>query len=295
MDAIKNEVKKLIPLAAQFQGLQDTFQVKTAYASLHQSRVRYRVLGQGEHTLVFCPDPPNVIEHYEALAQMLASQYRVVIFEWPGFGFSLPTQIDFDFRVESNAKVAAELLEQLDLPNYTLCFSCVSVFSALKVAEMHPDLIHKLVLIQAPSWEEELKWVKVLDPQGVITQPHTGQAFLEANQQMVANQWYQFAVAQQHLRSDFQQTSQAAFEQGACYCLASGLQAMVHAPAPIFSSVEHATLVLWGMKDRSHAQTDKTSIQNYLQKYEWAEFEEAGHFPELEEKEKFQKLMQDFI
>jgi pimeloyl-ACP methyl ester carboxylesterase len=40
--------------------------------------------------VVLVPDGPNVIEHYEGLIGRLAHHVRVVCFDMPGFGFSLP-------------------------------------------------------------------------------------------------------------------------------------------------------------------------------------------------------------
>ena len=55
------------------------------------SSIRVLDSGSGKPCIVFVPDGPNVIEHYERLSELLAPDYRVVCFDMPGFGFSLPS------------------------------------------------------------------------------------------------------------------------------------------------------------------------------------------------------------
>jgi len=54
-------------------------------------------------------------------------------------------------------------------------------------------------------------------------------------------------------------------------------------------------LVLWGLADRTHRRTDKRSILSYMPHARWVEFDSAGHFPELEEPERFREVLFRFL
>ena len=99
---------------------------------------RLRVLdGGGEgHPVVFAPDGPCVIEHYDALRALLEPDFRVIVFDLPGFGFSAPPA-DYGHRLSEGGRVVAELLDVLSLPPVTLVMSCVNGFYAMAAARDH--------------------------------------------------------------------------------------------------------------------------------------------------------------
>ena len=69
-----------------------------ANLQLSTTLIRYRMVGDGPQTLVLAADPPVVIEQYDELIQCLKDDFRVIVFELPGFGFSLPRSgFRFDF------------------------------------------------------------------------------------------------------------------------------------------------------------------------------------------------------
>lgn len=82
---------------------------------------RLRVLDSGGegHPVVFAPDGPCVIEHYEQLRALLAPDFRVSVFDLPGFGFS-PPRADYDHSLRSGGQAIAGLLETLALRDATL-------------------------------------------------------------------------------------------------------------------------------------------------------------------------------
>src|SRR5712692_7568446 len=50
------------------------------FIDLPQAIVRVRVEGQGRPTVVFVADPPNVVEHYDTLFELLSPWARVACF-----------------------------------------------------------------------------------------------------------------------------------------------------------------------------------------------------------------------
>jgi pimeloyl-ACP methyl ester carboxylesterase len=94
--------------------------------------------------VVFVPDGPNVIEHYAGLILALSERLRVVCFDMPGFGHSLP-------RLEQGANTVLAVLDRLDIRSATLAFSCANGFYALRAARLAPGRVSSLFLSRTPS------------------------------------------------------------------------------------------------------------------------------------------------
>ena len=90
-----------------------------------------------EPCVVFVPDGPNVIEHYAALFNLLSQQLRVVCFDMPGFGFSLP-EPTYTHSLDQGARAVIGVLDALDIERATLAFSCANGFYALRAAQLSP-------------------------------------------------------------------------------------------------------------------------------------------------------------
>ena len=75
--------------------------------------------------VVFVPDGPNVIEHYEAVFALLSPRRRVVCFDMPDFGFSLPTPT-YAHSLDQGANAVIGVLDALEIERATLAFSCAN-------------------------------------------------------------------------------------------------------------------------------------------------------------------------
>lgn len=271
-----------------------TARTGTAIMQLADAAIRYRMVGDGPATVVLAADPPVVIEQYDRLVDLLSPYVRVVVMEVPGFGFSLPDRsMRFDFAA-ANA-VIAEFLHRLDLGPAVLAFPCVTAYAAIDIAQRHPGLVSGTVLIQAPSWPEEIAWKKARDPKGLLATPLLGQVALNVLKRKRAPDWFKAAVGHRPMFDPIVATTDEAFAHGACFCLASAFQRYLTDEAPPLSPVAQPSLIVWGLKDRSHASTDRSSSQQLAPGAPVVEIAEAGHFPELEQPEEFALAVLDWM
>jgi pimeloyl-ACP methyl ester carboxylesterase len=266
----------------------------TTLIDLPRATVRVRVAGSGPHTIAIVPDPPNVIEHYDRLIEVLSSDVRVVCLEAPGFGFSVPKP-DFDFGVDAQVETIAALLARLGFGPYTLAFPCFAGLVAVRLAAHHPELVSHVVLVQTASWTEEIGWVRRVDSRGMLQTPFVGQLLTSFGKRRVARGWYRAALPRGADAAPFLRPALDAFDHGASYCLASAFQAAVRQPEPRLRAVRQPALVVWGGADRTHRHTDKRSILAYAPHADWAEFDAAGHFPDLEQPERFRDELLHFL
>jgi pimeloyl-ACP methyl ester carboxylesterase len=265
-----------------------------ALVDLPRATVRVRIAGGGRHTIAIVPDPPNVIEHYDELITLLAPDVGVVCLEAPGFGFSIPKS-DFDFGLETQVDTIATLLSRLGLGPYALAFPCFAGLVAVRLAAHHPELVSHVVLIQTPSWPEEIGWVRRVDRRGMLQTPIVGQLLTSFGKRRVARSWYRAALPRGADPAPFLGPALEAFDQGASYCLASAFQAAARHPEPRLRAVRQPALVVWGGADRTHRRTDKRSILAYAPHADWTEFDAAGHFPDLEQPERYRDELLHFL
>jgi len=265
-----------------------------AFMELAQASIRYRIAGDGPQTVVLCADPPVVLELYDELIAELACDFRVVVFEMPAFGYSLP-RLGLRMELQPATAVICEFLQRLGFGPYILAFPCVPAYSALWLAGHRPELVKALVLMQAPDWQQELRWKQKRDPKGILMRPYIGQLLLRLLRRRRAGDWYRLALGNQELLPRFTAETQQAFDQGACFCLASGYQHYLVAAEPAFAPIPQPALVVWGEIDRSHQGSDRESIRRYLPQARIVRIAEAGHFPELETPQRFATELRDFL
>jgi len=266
----------------------------TRIVELPKASVRVREAGSGPIAIVFVADPPNVIEHYDALFERLAPWACVICFEAPGFGFSIPRR-GYRFALADQVETMRELLVALERGPYVLAFSCVASFAALTLAAESPELVRQLVLMQVPSWPEEVKWMRRVDRGGLIATPVVGQLLMKARPRWVTRQWYEVALPSGRNREPFLQPALSALEGGGTLSLASAFQALRGAAPPASGPILHPTLVVWGSADRTHRRTDRRSILEHVPRAAIVEFETSGHFPELEDPGRFCDLLHRFV
>lgn len=264
------------------------------FLALPDCTLRYRLAGSGSRTIVFCTDPPVPLEVYDELIAQLAPDFRVLVVEPPGFGFSLP-RLGMDFTAESATRALIALLDHLRLGPAILAFPCVPAYIALLIAAQRPELVSALVLMQAPCWREELRWKQRRDPKNILGRPWIGQLLLRLLRRNRAGQWYALALGRRSLRVPFTEETLRGLDHGACFSLASAFQKFLTDDAPRFGPVRQPALVVWGDADRSHAQTDKDSIRELLPQAQILHWAQAGHFPELEAPREFAAAMRNFL
>ncbi len=256
------------------------------YEEIEGAALRVRTGGRGPHTIVFVPDPPNVIEHYDRLFDLLAPHVRIVCLELPGFGLSFPRG-GFDPSFANGVGTVARLLDHLRTGPCVLALSCAAGLLSLALARERPDLVSKLILVQTPSWPEEIAWTRRVDSSNLLGRPIIGQLIMALGKRRVARGWYAAATPNRETAARFDAVAQERFDHGAGYCLASAFQALRREPVPDFGVLPQEALILWGMADRTHRRTDKRSPMGCLPGARVIELEGVGHFPDLERPEWF--------
>ncbi len=243
--------------------------------------------------VVFVPDGPNVIEHYDELIGLLLTQMptqlRVVCFDMPGFGFSHP-QSGYEHSLDHGARAVLGVMDHLGIAKATLAFSCANGFYALRVAQLAPARVSNLVLSQTPSMAAMHAWTSRVIP-WPLRVPVIGQIIAWLSRKKAAHGWYKIALPRTRSPTLFQQKAGDALSGGACFCLAGVVQGLAREIVDGLRGVTTPCTMIWGTLDHSHKHTDPRSLHMLMPHAEIVRFEDCGHFPDIEQPRRYAAML----
>jgi pimeloyl-ACP methyl ester carboxylesterase len=239
--------------------------------------------------VVMVPDGPNVIEHYERLLPLLARDYRLVCFDMPGFGLSLPSS-SYRHSLDQGARAVLDVLDALGIRQATLAFSCANGFYALRAAQIAPDRIGSLFLAQTPSLSAMHAWTRRIVP-WPLRIPVLGQFVSWTFRLKTTNAWYEMALPRSTDRTFYRRHAHHALAQGACFCLAGVVQGLLRETISAVNVTGTPCTMVWGGQDRSHRATSALSLRDCVPHAEIVHFGDCGHFPDLEQPERYARYL----
>ncbi|MBX2914537.1 MAG: alpha/beta hydrolase [Cyclobacteriaceae bacterium] len=271
-------------------------QLDDGYFYLDTDYGKIRVLDTkgNKPVLINVPDGPNVIEHQLSLVKKLSENYRVICFEYPGLGFSYPDS-KYDYTFKSGSNLLVQLMDSLNIRKATLIFSCSNGFYALQAASDYPERIKHIFLAQTPSFQAMIQWSEKSIP-ALLKVPVVGQLTNAIFVKQLVSNWYKYALPKNSVdRFEYSKTAITSLTKGGCFCLSSlvhGLKKDYNTP---LSLQKIPTTLVWGGMDFTHRMTDKKSLKTHVENCEIIEFEECGHFPELERTKDFTQMIKERI
>ncbi len=239
--------------------------------------------------IISVPDGPNVIEHHEHLIKELSKDYRVICFEYNGLGKSYPNS-KFDYSFSHASQLLFNIMDILKIEKAVLSFSCSNGFYAIKAAELFPQRIVHLFLSQTPSLKSMVNWTSGSIP-NILQFPFIGQIVNWFSEKKLAKIWYKYALPLDSDNSMFVEKAVHSLENGGCFCLSSLVQGMKKEAYSNLKVLDVPSTIVWGTKDYTHRNTERKSILEHLPNSEIIEFENCGHFPELEDSKRYVELV----
>lgn len=266
-----------------------------ADTTVHQSSqtaLRVRDSGGAGMPLVFLCDPPVTVDAYDELMELLSPDYRVLVIELPGFGFSPAYKNDALSFAGTVEAIEATLLQLLDQPA-VIFGPCICGFVATELSRRDTLPMAGVVLMQTPDYDGMVQWRNGMDPKKLLRKPFLGQLLVKLKAKSLVPFWLKFATAKAFDHAPLTKTTMDAMNVGAGYSLATmfqrwndGLQDTV---------INHPALIVWGNQDRSHANTDHQCSRKHCPDAELVEFAQCGHFSELEDPAAFVEAVQPFL
>ncbi len=255
-------------------------------------KIRMLDTGGNKPVIINVPDGPNVIEHQLELVKELSKNYRIICFEYPGIGFSYPNA-KYNYSFDDGTQLLIQIMQLLKLETVSLLFSCSNSFYALNAAMNFPDRFNYIFISQSACIDSMVDWTKRSIPK-LLKIPIIGQLSNILLDKKLANIWYQYSLPKVSDKKEiFRKKANSSLQRGGCFCLSSLVQSLKkERNTSLFVEDAKVTLV-WGSKDFTHRKTNKDSIQKHVKSCEIIEFENCGHFPELEDHKSYAKLISE--
>jgi pimeloyl-ACP methyl ester carboxylesterase len=210
---------------------------------------------EGKQAVMIIPDGPNLIEHYFPMLAALRKQFRVIIFDFPGFGFSYHNG-RFNYSFAHTNQLLLELLDLLGIERINLALPCANGFYGLAFAHAHPEKVNQLILSQTPALSEMKDWTRRVVP-GFLKVPYLGQLAMPFVEEKFANQWYNYALPKHKDREPYRSVAVEGVKKGACFCLCSLTQGLIREEkANLGIDPSIPLTLLYGDSDFTHRPTD---------------------------------------
>jgi pimeloyl-ACP methyl ester carboxylesterase len=261
--------------------------IKTRFGS-----IRLRDTKGDKPAIVIIPDGPNIIEHYHELVEKLRADFRLLIFDLPGFGFSFHNG-EYDYSFSKTSELIREILDHFNLKSVHLAFPCANGFFGLAFTQAYPERVRQLVLIQTPALPEMAKWTARIVP-NYLKIPIVGQLTMPWIEKTFAHRWYEYALPKGKDRSGYQKIALEGIHQGACFCLSSltqGLTREINTDFKIDPAIP--VMSIYGKNDFTHKTTNFESLKTYAPNTQFVAFEQCGHFPDLEFPQEYSALLRE--
>ena len=245
--------------------------------------------------LAFAVASPCVTTHYDGVLAALSGDYRVIVFDMPGFGFS-PPGADYDHSLRAGGGAMTGLLETLALRDVTLIANSANGLYALAASRMS-DRLARLMLVQTPSAETMKAWFGRIT-QRVLHRRLLGQFINFTSRDRFPPLWYRIVLSDPQLRDAFTTAALQALAQGACYCFASFVHGMrdVDPADPLLAADTTLPVdLVWGEADRTHRNTEPEAIRQHAPQAAILRVPDAGHYPDLENPEAFARLLRSRV
>lgn len=268
----------------------------TRLIELPDAVIRVRDMGNGDRVVLLTPDAPVVLENYDRLIGLLAREVRVVCFEFPGCGFSLP-RWDFDFSLERYVGIVKGVMDALAIERATLAFTCVNASVAMAFARSYPDRVERLKLSQVASVDEMRAFALRIDGRlgsiPILHTPALGQLFMMARRDFAAHNWFCRALPKGFDVDSIWDVTRRVYSRGGQFCMASIVQCHARVKPEQVTVSDCQADIFWGEADRTHRETRKDSVLAQLPRGRLHFLGDRGHCPDIEAPDAHARLLLD--
>jgi pimeloyl-ACP methyl ester carboxylesterase len=183
---------------------------------------------------------------WDAWAQLLSPDYRVIRFDLPGFGLTGPDPTG-DYSDERSLSVLAALMDRLGVARATLVGNSIGGKIAWKFAASHPDRVDRLVLVSPDGFAS---------PGFEYGKKASVPTMLRALPYVLPTAMLRMSLAPAY--GDSKALTDAVVARYRDMMLAPGVRAamvarmeqvMMQDPRPLLRRIQTPTLLLWGEKD----------------------------------------------
>ncbi|MBI2022360.1 alpha/beta hydrolase [Candidatus Daviesbacteria bacterium] len=246
------------------------------YVSINNQNIYFQKLGKGPD-LIMLHGWGNDVSSFWGISQILKENFTIYLIDLPGFGRSDPPKTAFN--IVDYANIIKGFIESQNLKKPDLLGHSLGGRTAIKLASKNPDLLGKLILEASAGIKPKRDLYKTLIyPLAKLAK------FIPNIFSIKEKLRYIFYKS---LESDYLKAGE--MKQTLANILEEDL-------TEDLSKIKTETLLIWGEKDP----TKEASLKNGKKMYQLIKncrievLDNVGHFPHLEQPEKFVQLIKDF-
>ena len=270
-------------------------------AILHGSDLHYVDAGQGP-TVALIHGLLGSHRNWDHLVDALAAEHRVVAPDLLGHGASAKPM--GDYSLSSHAAMLRDLFDHLGIASATIVGHSLGGGIALQFAYLFPERIDRLVLVSSGGLGREVspllraatlpgaEWVVPLVASRWVRQraEAVGRGLARVGVRPrpdVTEAWRGFtSLGDRESRRAFFATARAVIDPGG---------QTVNASPRLHLAATVPTLLVWGARDRMIPSWHAVLAQQAIAGSRVEVFERAGHFPHLDDPDRFARLLSEFI
>ncbi|RDW58948.1 alpha/beta fold hydrolase [Aspergillus mulundensis] len=180
--------------------------VQLLYRALPTSKatVFYREAGaQTAPTILLLHGFPSSSHQYRNLIPILATKYRVLAPDLPGFGFTTVPE-GFQYTFDNLATVISEFLDQLKIKKFSVYIFDYGAPTGLRIALQRPDAVQAIISQNGNAYEEGLGafWDQIRELWYSNNEPNVRAKLASALLSFEATKWqYEEGTQEEKLRS----------------------------------------------------------------------------------------------
>ncbi len=195
------------------------------------------------------------------------------------------------FSIDVFAKDLRVFMERLNIDQAVLCGISMGGYIALRAYELFPEKISGLILSDTHSKADSnaAKQKRFDSIQAVLSHGRRPFAIGFVENVFASSSIEKYPEAVELIKSSIRRNSISTI----CATLLA-LAARSDTSASLYQ-IEVPALLIRGVQDKITAKQDMLDLANAIPKNSYVEIEDAGHLPNLEDAEKFNSLLQEFI
>lgn len=246
-------------------------------------KVNYKESGNGEKTIVILQGWGTNMEVYNSMASVLMLKYKVVQFDFPGFGSS--QEPPEPWTVDDFADFFVEFLDEIGVQNATLIGHSYGGRVIIKLAarEEFSPRIEKIVLV---------------DSAGVLPQRSMKQKARIALFKIVkkvANMKIVYKMCQELIDDWKSKQGSEDYRKASPIMRACLVKAVNEDLTRLLKEIKQETLLIWGENDTATPMRDAKIMEEQIPNAGLAVINGAGHFCFLEKPVIFEKILKSYF
>lgn len=252
----------------------------------------YHDSGEGEVVLFIHGSGPGVSAYanWRLAMPQLAKNFRVIAPDMAGFGYTQRVE-DATYNMDVWVKQAIDLMDALNIEKFSIVGNSFGGALALALTIKYPDRLNKVVLMGAMGIDFEL--TAGLDQAwGYTPSLENMRSLLDTfaySRVLVTDELAQMRY-EASIREGFQESFGSMFPSPR----QSSVSAMASDEKDI-ANIDKEVLIIHGRDDKVIPFENSTRLHSLIEKSQLHGFGQCGHWSQIEHKDRFNKLLEDFF